>query len=87
MMGHMHDLRVWTIAYAPAKTGNMKRMNECHRLNAEMWYNISEALWRRIFYFIAFYFLATKLMKNKFMNANTNWDSHDTLWRDTVAHL
>ena len=36
-LAHMHDLRVWTLAYAPGK-GNLQRMQEIHRLNAEMWY-------------------------------------------------
>ena len=40
-MAHMHDLRVWTICYAPNKTSNLQRMNEIHRLNNEMWYNVS----------------------------------------------
>jgi len=37
-MAHMHDLRVWTIAYAPSKSNNLQRMQEIHRLNNEMWY-------------------------------------------------
>jgi len=38
MMAHMHDLRVWTLAYAPSQTGNLERLQELHRLNNEMWY-------------------------------------------------
>ena len=41
LMAHMHDLRVWTIAYAPSDKNNLVRMQEIHRLNAEMWYNVS----------------------------------------------
>ena len=39
-MAHMHDLRVWTLAYAPGKN-NLQRMQEIHRLNNEMWYQVS----------------------------------------------
>ena len=37
-MAHMHDLRVWTLAYAPARKGNVQRLQELHLLNQEMWY-------------------------------------------------
>jgi hypothetical protein len=26
MLAHMHDLRVWTLAYAPSQHGNMQRL-------------------------------------------------------------
>jgi hypothetical protein len=68
LMGHMHDLRVWTIAYAPSNRNNLRRMQEIHRLNAEMWYNVSEAIWRRIFVMIAFWFLVVKVFKGKYLN-------------------
>lgn len=38
MMSHMHDLRVWTLTYAPSRQNNLQRMQEIHRLNNEMWY-------------------------------------------------
>ena len=38
LMAHMHDLRVWTIAYAPSRQNNLQRLQEIHRLNNEMWY-------------------------------------------------
>ncbi len=38
LMAHMHDLRVWTIAYAPSTKNNLQRLQEIHRLNNEMWY-------------------------------------------------
>ena len=37
-MAHMHDLRVWTLAYAPSQENNLQRLQEIHRLNNEMWY-------------------------------------------------
>jgi len=80
-------LRVWTIAYAPSNRNNLKRMQEIHRLNAEMWYNVSEAVWRRVFAFIVFWFLVVKVFKHKYLNAQNHYDTHDAIWRDTVAHL
>lgn len=32
-MAHMHDLRVWTLAYAPGKKNNIQRLQEIHLLN------------------------------------------------------
>lgn len=43
-------------------------MQDIHRLNAEMWHNVSEALWRRWFIAVAIYFLTTKVFKSKYMN-------------------
>jgi acyl-CoA reductase-like NAD-dependent aldehyde dehydrogenase len=48
MMAHMHDLRVWTIAYGAGNKNNLQRLQEIHRLNNEMWYNISEGMWKRV---------------------------------------
>ena len=33
IMAHMHDLRVWTIAYAPSRLNNLQRLQEIHLLN------------------------------------------------------
>merc|ERR1711990_1396469 len=55
-MAHMHDLRVWTIAYAPSDRNNLQRMQEIHRLNTEMWYQVSQSLYKRIFVMIALWF-------------------------------
>ena len=32
-MCQMHDLRVWTITYAPGRKDNMQRLSEIHMLN------------------------------------------------------
>ncbi len=37
-MAHMHDLRVWTLTYAPGRKNNIRRLSEIHLLNQEMWY-------------------------------------------------
>ena len=68
MMAHMHDLRVWTLAYAPSNKNNLKRMQELHRLNAEMWYQVSNALWKRLIFMFFFYFFVTKTKKSRYMN-------------------
>ena len=33
LLAHMHDLRVWTLAYAPSRLNNLQRMQEIHQLN------------------------------------------------------
>ena len=37
-LAHMHDLRLWTIAYAPQRHNNLQRLQEIHHLNQEMWF-------------------------------------------------
>ena len=61
MMAHMHDLRVWTIAYGAGNKNNLQRLQEIHRLNNEMWYNVSESIWRRVLIMIALWFFVTKI--------------------------
>ena len=75
LMGHMHDLRVWTLAYAPSNKGNLQRMQEIHRLNNEMWWNVANAVWKRVFAGIFLWFFLTKIMKHRYMKANNNFDS------------
>ena len=74
ILAHMHDLRLWTIAYAPQRLNNVQRLQELHLLNNEMWYMVSQALWRRVFFMIVGWFLVTKFFKKKFMNQG-NFDS------------
>lgn len=82
----MHNLRVWTIAYAPARTGNLERLQEIHRLNNEMWYLVSNALWKRLMALIAVFFITAKLMRGRFFD-NGEKDSHDMSWRDVTSHM
>ena len=86
MLKHMHDLRVWTIAFAPSTKNNLQRLQEIHRINTEMWYYVSDAMWKRIIAGIFLYFFITKVAKHKFMN-NGAKDSHDASWRDVSAHM
>ena len=30
VLAHMHDLRVWTLAYAPSRLNNLQRLQEIH---------------------------------------------------------
>ena len=48
MLSHMHDLRLWTIAYSPSKINNLQRLQELHRINNEALYLIQSSLWKRI---------------------------------------
>ena len=68
IMAHMHDLRVWTLAYAPSRLNNLQRLQEIHHLNNEMWYQVSNALWKRIFVMIGLWFFVTRVAKDRFMN-------------------
>ena len=85
-MAHMHDMRLWTVCYSPAKKNNLRRLQEVHLLNNEMWYNISNALWKRLFFLVFFFFFVTRVKKSRFMKKYNN-DSHDAHWRDTAAHM
>ena len=84
-MAHMHDLRVWTIAYAPGKRNNLQRLQEIHRLNNEMWYQVSQALYKRIFAMIFLWFFFTKIAKQRFMTVQAK-DSHETSMADHPAY-
>ena len=85
-LAHMHDLRVWTLAYAPSTRNNLQRIQEIHRLNTEMWYYVSQAMWKRIFAGIALWFFINKIAKHRYMN-NGQKDSHDTALRDVAGHM
>lgn len=85
-LAHMHDLRVWTLAYAPYTTGSLQRLQEIHRLNSEMWYLIGESLWKRFFVGVFLWFFINKIAKAKYMNRGKK-DSHDVSYRDTVGHM
>ena len=85
-LSHMHDMRMWLISYAPIRNTAITRLEEVHRINQEMWYMVSEALWRRIILFIAAFFLTTRIFRKTFIKKYNN-DSHDAHWRDTVSHL
>ena len=85
-MAHMHDLRVWTLSYAPGKKNNIRRLQEIHLLNQECWYNISNAMWKRILAGIGLWFFVNRIAKDRYMKKN-NVYSHDAHWRDTAAHM
>ena len=68
LMVHMHDLRVWTLAYSPSRYNNLKRMQELHRLNTEMWYQVGESLYKRFFVFVVLWFLVNRVFKNQLLN-------------------
>ena len=76
VLAHMHDLRVWTLAYAPSRINNLQRMQEIHQLNNEMWYMVSNALWKRVFALFFIWFALNRLGKKRFLNQG-NFDSHD----------
>ena len=83
-MAHMHDQRVWMLAYAPTGWNGLRQIQEIHRLNAEMWYQIAQATWKRILAMIAFYVIMTKFLKHKYMIKGQE-DTHDTSYRDTTG--
>ena len=83
---HMHDLRAWVIAYAPAQKGDMRKLQELHYINQEMWYQISEAMWRRILLLTVSFFFFTRINPKRYMKKYNN-DSHDAHMRDTATLL
>ena len=85
-MAHMHALRVWTLAYAPSTSGNLQRMQECHRLNGEMWYMIHQSMWKRTIILVVLFFVMNKLMRKRIMD-NGEKDTHDMSWRDMHSHM
>ena len=86
MLCHMHDLRLWTISYAPSKTNNLQRMQELHRINNEALYMLSNAMYKRIIIGVFLYFIINKLAKKRFLN-NGSKDSHEVSWRDNTATM
>ena len=86
MLAHMYDLRMWVLTYAPPSPDQVQKMQELHRINSEMWYLYSDALWKRIIAGVGLYFLTTKIFKHRFANRGKK-DSHDVSYRDTVGHL
>lgn len=85
-MSHMHDLRQWTITYAPTNKTNIQRMNECHALNQEMWYMVYRAVWTRFLWGIPLWFFIKKFRRDKMLK-KYNYDSHDANYRDVTAHM
>jgi hypothetical protein len=86
LMAHMHDLRVWTVAYAPSRINNLQRLQEIHLLNQEMWYQVSNAMWKRILIMFGLWIFVTRVAKGKYMNQG-NFDTHDASFRETPAHM
>ena len=86
LMAHMHDLRVWTVAYAPSRINNLQRLQEIHLLNQEMWYQVSNAMWKRILIMFGLWIFVTRVAKNKYVNQG-NFDTHDASFRETPAHM
>lgn len=53
-----------------------------------MWYNVSNAMWKRILVGVGLWFFITRIARDKFINKKkNNVDSHDAHWRDTAAHM
>jgi len=82
----MHDLRVWAIAYAPSAKNNVRRIQEIHYLNNEMWYMYYNATWKRMLWLIVFWFFVTRIRRSRYMLKYNN-DSHDANFRDTTATM
>jgi hypothetical protein len=85
ILAHMHDLRVWTLCYAPQRINNLERLQEIHHLNNEMWYMVSSAMWKRIMAMIVIWFFVTRVAHKRYMNQGM-FDTHDAQYRDAPAH-
>lgn len=85
-MAHMHDLRVWCITYAPANKGNMEKLQEIHKLNAEMWYIYFRGLCYRLAVATFLLFFLNRFGKDRFLKKHMT-DSHDACFREVMAIL
>ena len=85
-LAHMHDMRIWTLTYAPSYKNNIRRLQEVHLLNQEMWYGVYRALWTRLLVCVPLWFFLTRIAKDRYMK-RANSDSHDACFRDTTAHM
>ena len=84
MLGHMYELRMWLLAYAPGKTSALTRMQEMHRISGELDYRLSQAiLYRTLAGFFLLLFIR-KAGKNRFLN-NGDKDSHEIDLRETTS--
>ena len=86
MLGHMMELRLWHIAYAPGETNKLMRMQEIHRINGELDYRIGNALYWRICGYVVLLLAIRKLGKGKYMN-NGEQDSHEIDLKDNTATM
>ncbi len=68
MLAHMHDLRLWTLSYAPSRINNIQRLQELHGLNNEMWYMVSNALAKRILLLLVGWVVLTRFAKGRYLN-------------------
>ncbi len=82
----MHDLRVWTLTYAPSRLNNLERMQQIHQLNQEMWYMVNTAFWKRIIVMVLIWLYINRVAKHKYLNEKSD-DTHDAQMRDYPAHL
>eukprot|EP00997_Jenningsia_sp_PLL12_P010194 NODE_7369_length_459_cov_50.521951_g6536_i0.p1 GENE.NODE_7369_length_459_cov_50.521951_g6536_i0~~NODE_7369_length_459_cov_50.521951_g6536_i0.p1 ORF type:complete len:133 (+),score=36.54 NODE_7369_length_459_cov_50.521951_g6536_i0:35-433(+) len=85
-LAKMHDLRLWTLGFAPSTRFDMARLAEIHHLNKEMWATYSQALWRRFVLGCILFILITRFFKKQLLNQNPNYDSHDPNWRQAPAN-
>ena len=84
MLGHMMELRMWHIAYAPTQTNKLTKMQELHRLDGELNYRIARAIYYRVVAGFFILLFIRKIGKNKYLN-NGEKDSHEIDLRDTTA--
>ena len=85
MLGHMMELRMWYLAYAPGQENKLLKMQELHRLNGELDYRIANALYYRIFAGVLLLFYVRKVRKDRFLGEAQ--DSHDIDMKDTTATM
>ena len=86
LLCHMHDLRLWTITYAPSNKNNLQRLQELHRINNEALYLIQNSMWKRVMIGVFLWFFVNKLAKSKYVRHGAK-DTHDASFRDVTATL
>ena len=86
MLGHMMEMRLWHLAYAPGQDNKLLKMQEIHRINGELDYRIANALYYRVIAGALLLFYVRKVRKDKYLN-NQAQDSHDIDLKDNVATM
>ena len=61
-------------------------MQEIHRINNEMWYYITQSMWKRLLAATFLFFFVKKIAKNRYHNVGPQ-DTHDAYLRDVKAHM
>ena len=82
LLSKMHDLRMWTITFAPNHANPLMRTHEIHKINSEFQYIQYRLQWRRALpLIVAIGFLSRVVFKESLCNKGED-DVFEMSWRD-----